>query len=147
MKIIIASDHAGYKLKEELLGYLECKNYEVIDGGTSSAESVDYPDIGFPAAEKVASGSVDFGITICGSGIGMSIVANKVRGVRAALCTSEAIARLSRQHNDANILVLPGRFMSFEKAKKIVDTWLTTKFDSGRHQRRINKIKKYEERQ
>ena len=146
MKIIVASDHAGFKLKEQLIAYLESQKYDVVDGGTSSAESVDYPDIGFPAAEKVADGLVDFGIAICGSGIGMSIVTNKVKGVRAALCTSENIARLSRQHNNANMLILPGRFISFEEAKKIVDTWLTTKFDGGRHQRRIDKIKKYEER-
>ncbi|MBN2018221.1 MAG: ribose 5-phosphate isomerase B [Candidatus Cloacimonetes bacterium] len=146
MKIIVASDHAGFKLKEELIAYLESQKYDVVDGGTSSAESIDYPDIGFPAAEKVADGLVDFGIAICGSGIGMSIVTNKVKGVRAALCTSENIARLSRQHNNANMLILPGRFMSFEEAKKIVDTWIMTKFDGGRHQRRIDKIKKYEER-
>jgi len=146
MKIIVASDHAGFKLKEELIAYLESQKYDVVDGGTSSAESIDYPNIGFPAAEKVADGLVDFGIAICGSGIGMSIVTNKVKGVRAALCTSENIARLSRQHNNANMLILPGRFISFEEAKKIVDTWLTTKFDGGRHQRRIDKIKKYEER-
>ncbi len=146
MRIVLASDHAGYTLKEKLLEYLQKENYTVIDGGASSAESIDYPDIGFPAAEMVAQGIVDFGIAICGSGIGMSIVTNKVKGVRAALCTSETIARLSRQHNDANMLILPGRFMPFEEAKKIVDTWITTKFDGGRHQRRLNKIKKYEER-
>jgi len=101
---------------------------------------------GNTTAEKVADGTVDYGIAICGSGIGMSIVTNKVKGIRAALCTSETIARLSRQHNDANMLILPGRFMPFEEAKKIVDTWITTKFDGGRHQRRLNKIKKYEER-
>lgn len=146
MKIIIASDHAGFALKEKLIEYLQSEKYTVIDGGTSSAESIDYPDYGFPAAEKVADGTVEFGIAICGSGIGMSIVTNKVKGIRAALCTSETIARLSRQHNDANMLILPGRFMPFEEAKKIVDTWLTTKFDGGRHQRRLDKIKKYEER-
>ncbi|MBC8382714.1 MAG: ribose 5-phosphate isomerase B [Candidatus Cloacimonetes bacterium] len=146
MKIIIASDHAGYALKEQLITYLKSENYSLIDGGTSSAESIDYPDYGFLAAEKVADGTADYGIAICGSGIGMSIVTNKVKGIRAALCTSETIARLSRQHNDSNMLILPGRFISFEEAKKIVDTWLTTKFDGGRHQRRLYKIKKYEER-
>jgi len=144
MRIALASDHAGYKLKQELLSYLS--NFEVIDFGTDSPQSMDYPDIGFAAAEAVAKGECERGILICGSGIGMSIVANKVNGIRAALCTSETIARLSRQHNDANILVLPGRFISFEEAKKIVDTWITTKFDGGRHQRRLDKIKKYEER-
>ncbi len=144
MRIALASDHAGYKLKQELLSYLS--NFEVVDFGTDSPQSTDYPDIGFAAAEAVAKGECNRGILICGSGIGMSIVANKVNGIRAALCTSETIARLSRQHNDANILVLPGRFIFFDEAKKIVDTWLTTKFDGGRHQRRLNKIKKYEER-
>jgi ribose 5-phosphate isomerase B len=144
MRIALASDHAGYKLKQELISYLS--NFEVVDFGTDSPQSMDYPDIGFAAAEAVAKGECDRGIAICGSGIGMSIVTNKVKGIRAALCTSETIARLSRQHNDANVLVLPGRFMSFEEAKKIVDTWLHTKFDGGRHQRRLHKIKKYEER-
>ena len=144
MRIALASDHAGYKLKQELISYLS--NFEVVDFGTESPQSTDYPDIGFAAAEAVAKGECDRGIAICGSGIGMSIVTNKVKGIRAALCTSETIARLSRQHNDANMLILPGRFISFEEAKKIVDTWLTTKFDGGRHQRRLYKIKKYEER-
>ena len=144
MRIALASDHAGYKLKQELLSYLS--DFKVVDFGTDSSQSMDYPDIGFAAAEAVAKGECDRGIAICGSGIGMSIVTNKVKGVRAALCTSETIARLSRQHNDTNILILPGRFISFEEAKKIVDTWLNTKFDGGRHQRHLNKIKKYEER-
>lgn len=144
MKIALASDHAGYQLKEELKAYLN--NFEVLDFGTDSPQSMDYPDTGFAAAEAVGNGTCDKGIMICGSGIGMSIVANKVKGVRAALCTSETIARLSRQHNDANVLILPGRFMDFQEAKKIVDTWLSTDFDGGRHIRRLNKIKKYEER-
>ena len=144
MRIALASDHAGYKLKQELISYLS--DFEVVDFGTDSPQSMDYPDIGFAAAEAVAKRECDCGIAICGSGIGMSIVTNKVKGIRAALCTSEIIAKLSRQHNDANMLVLPGRFLSFEEAKKIVDTWLQTKFDGGRHKRRINKIKKYEER-
>lgn len=144
MKIALASDHAGYKLKQELISYLS--DFEVVDFGTDSSQSMDYPDIGFAAAEAVAKGECDRGIAICGSGVGMSIVTNKVKGIRAALCTSETIARLSRQHNDSNMLILPGRFISFEEAKKIVDTWLTTKFDGGRHQRRLYKIKKYEER-
>ena len=144
MRIALASDHAGYKLKQELISHLS--DFKVVDFGTDSSQSMDYPDIGFAAAEAVSQGECDRGILICGSGIGMSIVSNKVKGVRAALCTSETIARLSRQHNDTNILILPGRFISFEEAKKIVDTWLNTKFDGGRHQRRLNKIKKYEER-
>ena len=142
MKITLASDHAGYKLKEAIKEFL--KEHEFIDFGTGSTESIDYPDTGFKAAEAVARGECERGILICGSGLGMSIVANKVKGIRAALCNSEELARLSREHNDANILVLQGRFISPELAKKIVQTWLSTKFDGGRHQRRIDKISKYE---
>ena len=142
-KIIFASDHAGFELKQLLINFLN-KNYYVEDFGTFSKYSVDYPDYGFPSANKVASGEFDCGILICGSGLGMSIVANKVKGIRAALCTSVEIAKLSRNHNNANILVLPGRFMEEDLAKKIIEVWLTTEFDDGRHLRRINKIKKYE---
>ncbi|HEX38272.1 MAG TPA: ribose 5-phosphate isomerase B [Candidatus Cloacimonetes bacterium] len=144
MKIALASDHAGYQLKEGLKSYLS--NFDVIDFGTDSPQSMDYPDTGFAAAEAVGKGECDKGILICGTGIGMSIVANKVIGVRAALCTSVTIAKLSREHNDANVLILPGRFMKIDEAKKIVDTWFSTEFDGGRHIRRLNKIKKYEDR-
>ena len=143
-KIIIASDHAGFELKSVLKDYLNQK-YEIKDFGTFSEESVDYPDFGFAVAEKVMNKEFDFGILICGSGIGMSIVANKVKGVRAALCTSIEIAKLSRQHNNANILVLPGKFMTKNSAKNIVDIWLSADFDGGRHKRRLDKISKYEE--
>ncbi|MCK4339396.1 MAG: ribose 5-phosphate isomerase B [Candidatus Cloacimonetes bacterium] len=142
-KIIIASDHAGFKLKKFLLKELKNK-YDVVDFGTFNEESVDYPDYGFPVAEKVASGEFERGILICGSGLGMSIVANKVKGIRAALCTSIDIALLSRTHNNANILVLPGRFMKEELAKEIVKVWLTTDFNDGRHQRRNDKIQEFE---
>lgn len=145
VKIIIASDHAGFQLKKVLLDYLR-KKIDVTDFGTFNEESVDYPDYGFPVAEKVANGDFKFGILICGSGLGMSIVANKVKGIRAALCTSIEIAKLSRQHNDANILVLPGRFMDEDLAKKIVEVWLSTNFEDGRHQRRLDKIQKFEEK-
>ncbi|MEA2103274.1 MAG: ribose 5-phosphate isomerase B [Candidatus Cloacimonadota bacterium] len=143
-KIIIASDHAGFELKGRLLDYLHDK-YVVEDAGTYTKESCDYPDVGFPAAEKVAQGLFDAGILICGSGIGMSIVANKVKNIRGALCTSPEIAKLSRQHNNSNILILPGRFIDFTNAKKVVDVWLKTGFAEGRHHRRIKKIQKYEE--
>jgi len=143
MRIIIASDHAGYKLKKSLIEFLD-KKYSVKDFGTDSEESVDYPDFGFSASEKVAQGEFDRGILICGTGIGMSIVANKVKGIRAALCNSVEIAKLSRQHNDANILVLAGRFMNKNLAVEIVKTWLNTEFNGGRHKRRIDKIKYFE---
>ncbi|MCD6102198.1 MAG: ribose 5-phosphate isomerase B [Candidatus Cloacimonetes bacterium] len=143
MRIIIASDHAGYKLKKSLIEFLD-KKYSVKDFGTDSEESVDYPDFGFSASEKVAQGEFDRGILICGTGIGMSIVANKVKGIRAALCNSVEIAKLSRQHNDANILVLAGRFMNKDLAVEIVKTWLNTEFNGGRHKRRIDKIKYFE---
>ncbi|MBC8527050.1 MAG: ribose 5-phosphate isomerase B [Candidatus Cloacimonetes bacterium] len=144
-KIILASDHAGFQLKKVLLDYLR-KKIDVTDFGTFSEEVVDYPDYGFPVGEKVASGEFEHGILICGSGLGMSIVANKVKGIRAALCTSVEIAKLSRQHNDANILVLPGRFMDEDLAKNIVEVWISTDFEDGRHQRRLDKIQKFEEK-
>ena len=142
MKIAIASDHAGYELKETIKNFLI--EYEVTDFGTYSIESMDYPDTGFKAAESVAKGDSDIGILICGSGLGMSIVANKVKGIRAALCNSVELARLSRKHNDANILVLQGRFISRSLAKKIIKVWLYTEFEGGRHQRRLDKISRYE---
>jgi len=138
MKIAIASDHAGFELKEVVKEFL--KDYEVIDFGAFSEESVDYPDTGFEAAIQVASGKCEKGILICGSGIGMSIVANKVPGIRAALCQTKQFAELSRKHNNANILVLSGRFISKYLAKEIIETWLDTEFDGGRHQKRLDKI-------
>jgi len=142
MKIALASDHAGYELKEAIKEYLTA--YEVIDYGTFSLESMDYPDTGFKAAEAVSNGECDRGILICGSGIGMSIVANKVKGIRAALCVSTEFATLSRKHNDANILVLPGRFVSRHFAGEIIRVWFSTEFEGDRHQRRLDKISKYE---
>lgn len=138
MKLAIASDHAGFCLKEEIKqAYPEI---EWVDFGAYSIESMDYPDTGFPAANAVANKECERGILICGSGIGMSIVANKVHGIRAALCSTPEIARLSRMHNDANILVLAGRFTPTHIALEIVNTWLTTPFEGGRHQVRIDKI-------
>ncbi len=140
MKIALGSDHAGFQLKEALKEYLCQKAIEISDVGTHSADAVDYPDFGWAVARMVAAGMVDRGILICGSGIGMSIVANRVPGVRAALCTDEATARLSRLHNDANILVLAGRTTDITRARRILDVWLETDFEGGRHQKRLRKI-------
>ncbi len=142
MKIAIASDHAGFELKE--LIKKDMPELDIIDLGTSSADSVDYPDFGIALAEAVAKGEADRGIVICGSGIGMSIAANKVKGIRAALCQTKEFAELSRRHNDANVLVLSGRFISHYLAKEMIEVWLNTPFEGGRHKRRIDKIAKYE---
>lgn len=140
MKIAIGSDHAGYRLKETLRGYLESKNYQVTDHGTFSEESVDYPDIGFSVAKAVATGQHERGVLICGTGQGMVMVANRVRGVRAALCFDQETARLARRHNDANVLVLSGWKVPPEDAVKILKIWLTTDFEEGRHLQRIKKL-------
>ncbi|MBM4400222.1 MAG: ribose 5-phosphate isomerase B [Candidatus Cloacimonetes bacterium] len=138
MIIAIASDHAGFCLKEDIKKALP--QIEWTDFGAFSKDSVDYPDTGYPAAKAVAEGTCDKGILICGSGIGMSIVANRIPGIRAALCNTVEIAKLSRLHNDANILVLAGRFSPTPLALEIVNTWLDTDFEGGRHQTRLNKI-------
>ena len=140
-KIVIAADHAGYSLKEALKPYLAEMGLIVTDAGTDSDRAVDYPDPGGKAAEAVSTGLFPRGILICGSGIGMSIVANRFPGVRAALCLDEETARLSRMHNDANILVLASRKTDPETARRIVRMWLTTPFEGGRHQRRLEKIR------
>ena len=136
----IACDHAGYDLKEFLVGYLSSKGYEVTDFGTYSDESVDYPDFAHPLAAAVQNGELPQGIGICGSGEGMSMTLNKHRGIRAGLCWRPEIAELIRMHNDANILVLPARFISNDEAMAIVDKYLSTPFEGGRHERRIAKI-------
>jgi len=140
MKIVLGSDHGGYELKNKIKEYLISKNNEVIDIGADSELSVDYPDYGFKAGEIVAGGKADKGIVICGSGIGITIAANKIPGIRAAVCHNEEYARLSRSHNDANILGLGGRFLDSDQALKIVETWLDTPFEGGRHQRRVDKL-------
>ncbi len=142
MKLAIASDHAGYLLKEQLKAALT--EHEFTDFGTNSEASMDYPDTGLPASQAVASGICEKGILICGSGIGMSITANKVKGIRAALCGTTDVARLSRMHNDANILVLGARFTAFPYALEICRQWLSASFEGQRHQIRIDKIKKIE---
>lgn len=144
-KIPIASDHAGFEIKELLKKYLK-KRFEVFDFGPFSDKSMDYPDTGLKLSEAVASGKFKKGILLCGSGIGMSIVANKVKGIRAALCHNTEFAKLSRFHNDSNIVVLPARFLSIEEAKNIVDIWLKTEFLALRHQNRIDKISRFEDK-
>lgn len=136
----IASDHAGFEMKEELKRFLKEKGYEVKDFGTHSPESMDYPDVAHPLAESIEKGEVSQGIALCGSGNGISMTLNKHQGVRAALCWNEELAALARQHNDANVLSLPARFISVELAKRIVEKFLESSFEGGRHLRRVNKI-------
>lgn len=140
MKIAIASDHAGFNYKKELSAFLKELGHQVLDFGTFSDESVDYPDYAFPAAEAVAGGIADFGILICGTGIGMSITANKIVGIRAANCTSEEMAEMARRHNNSNVLTLGARITDIDLAKRIVKTFLDTEFEGGRHMIRIEKI-------
>ncbi|SNR83567.1 ribose 5-phosphate isomerase B [Desulfurobacterium atlanticum] len=144
MKIALASDHGGYRLKETIKKFLEEENIEYIDFGTNSEESVDYPDFALKAAESIVKEETDRGIFICGTGIGISIAANKVPGIRAALCYNIFAAEMSRRHNNANVLALGGRVIGDELAKAIVKKWLETPFDGGRHERRINKISEIE---
>lgn len=140
MKIAIGSDHAGFEYKERLKQYLTEVGYEIADFGCFSSESCDYPEFAYPLSKSVASGENEFGILICGSGIGMSIVANKVNGIRAANCCTVEMAKLARQHNDANILTFGARLISFEQAKEITLAFLQEKFEGNRHERRIHKI-------
>lgn len=139
-KICIASDHAGFEMKEFLVGLLASMEYEVFDFGCHSEESCDYPDFGHPLAEAVSKGEFERGISVCGSGVGISIVVNRHKGVRGALCWEPAIAELARKHNDANVLCLPARFMDNETATECVRIFLGTDFEGGRHQRRVEKI-------
>jgi len=140
LKIAIGSDHAGFDLKEVLIPYLKSKGNSLDDKGCYSKDRADYPDYGHAVATSVLNKEVDFGILMCGSGNGINMSANKHAGIRAALCWNAEIAALARQHNDANILVLPARYISEEEAKKCVDIFLTEKFEGGRHQVRIDKI-------
>lgn len=139
-KVAFASDHAGYDLKLFLEKIMEERGYEVVDFGTDSSESCDYPDFAHPAAEAVESGEYAFGIAMCGSGNGIQMTLNKHQGIRAALCWLPEIAALAKQHNNANILVLPARYVSHDEAVAILDAYLDAKFEGGRHQRRIDKI-------
>ena len=140
LKIAVASDHGGFALKEKVKEHLVQRGFEVDDLGTHSEESVDYPVYGKACGEAVASGKADLGVVVCGTGIGISIAANKVKGIRCGLCTSVEMAHLTKQHNNANILALGGRTTEPELALKIVDEWLDTEFEGGRHQRRIDMI-------
>jgi ribose 5-phosphate isomerase B len=146
VKIFIGSDHAGYELKERIRVQLAGAGYEVEDYGTSTTESCDYPLIGVKVAEAVAADQATLGILICGTGVGMSIVANKVPGIRAALAYNNYVAQYSREHNNANILVLPGRVVGTDMAMAMVRTWLGARFTGGRHQRRLNQIQEFEQK-
>lgn len=145
MKIAIGSDHAGFGLKEEIVGLIRGLGMEIVDCGTNGTASVDYPDFGEKVASLVSSGSIEKGVLICGTGIGMSIVANKFPNVRASLCNDLFSARMSRLHNDANVLVLGGRIIGKDLAAEIVRVWLTTAFEGDRHLNRLIKIRKIEE--
>jgi ribose 5-phosphate isomerase B len=140
MKIAIGNDHAGPDYKIAIVQFLEQEGYEVINYGTNTTDSVDYPDFGHPVAKDVSEGKVDFGIVICGSGNGIAMTANKHQKVRAALCWTKEIAALARQHNDANIISIPARFTSIDQAVEMVDTFLNTNFEGGRHATRVDKI-------
>lgn len=140
MKIAIASDHAGFEEKERLVSHLRAQGHDVDNKGPADEGRVDYPDFAEKVARAVARGDVERGVLVCGTGIGMAIAANKVRGVRAANVTSPAFAVLAREHNDANVVALSGRFVSDEENRAIVDAFLTTDFAGGRHQGRVEKI-------
>ncbi len=144
MKIAIGADHRGYKLKEELKDYMKEKGIEFVDFGTDSEESVDYPDHAIPVGEAVAKGECDLGVLICYTGIGMSIAANKVKGIRAAHVVAPVYAKMARLHNDANVLCLPGGFITKDAAIECLELFISTEFEGGRHQRRVDKIVNYE---
>jgi len=139
-KIAIASDHAGYEMKLSIIDYLEKKGYKITDLGTDSIKDVDYPDYGHPLADAVESGKFSRGISLCGSGNGINMVTNKHQGIRGALCWNVEISSLARRHNNANICSLPARFIQLEQAKEIVDTFLNTEYEGGRHEQRLDKI-------
>ena len=145
MKIGLGSDHGGFELKEHIKDYLEKEGIEYLDYGTYSTDSVDYPDYASELSKGVITGQVDKGIAICGTGIGISITCNKFKGIRCALCSDTYSARMSIEHNNANILALGGRVIGKDLAIEIVSTWLKSQFQGGRHERRLNKIKNFED--
>ncbi len=148
MKIAIGSDHAGFGLKESIkMEFKKDSSLEFVDVGTSSIESVDYPDYAEKVVEKIRNNEVERGILICGTGIGMSITANKFKGIRATLCFNEELASLSRKHNNSNLLVLPGRFMEVSRAVRMIKIWQKTLFEGGRHERRLKKIEDIEKKE
>jgi ribose 5-phosphate isomerase B len=138
--IAIGCDHAGFDYKERLKKWLETNGYKVRDFGAHSEESADYPDFAHPVAESVETGQFELGVLICGSANGVAIVANKHQGIRAAICWTEELASLARHHNNANVLCLPARFVSYDVAEKITDRFLHESFEGGRHERRVSKI-------
>jgi len=140
MKIAIGSDHGGFELKEKVIKYLIGNGYDILDLGCDSLESVDYPKYGKLVGEAVVNKKADKGIVICGTGIGISIAANKVKGVRAGLCTNTTMARLTREHNDANVLAMGARIIGDILALEMVETFLTTEFEGGRHQKRVDQL-------
>ncbi len=140
LKIAFACDHAGFELKEELINYCNLVNYTIKDFGSFSNESVDYPSFAHPLARAIETGEFDFGVSICGSGNGVNMVVNKYKKIRSALCWRVEIARLAREHNDANICAIPSRFVSYDEALSIIITFFSSKFQKGRHMRRIKKI-------
>ena len=140
MIISMGADHAGFSVKEKIREYLESKGYILLDKGAYSEDSVDYPEFGHAVGNSVQSGESEKGIVVCGSGIGISMAANKIEGIRAALCTSAEHAQMSRLHNDANVLAIGARMTDYDVITDIIDTWLSTDFEGGRHSRRVNKI-------
>ena len=144
--IALGADHAGWELKEALKVWLIESGHQILDFGTHSPDSVDYPDYALEVAESVASGKAERGLLVCGTGIGMAMTANKVPGIRAALCSDPFMARMSREHNDANVLALGGRLMDGELGLEILQMWLGTEFAGGRHERRLAKIAQIESR-
>lgn len=140
MKISIGNDHAGPEYKKAIVEMLKAKGHEVTNYGTDSADSVDYPDFGHPVATDIETGKAQLGIVICGSGNGINMTVNKHQGIRAALCWTKEIATLARQHNDANIISIPARYTSINQAVEMVETFLNTDFEGGRHQNRVDKI-------
>lgn len=140
MRVYLGSDHAGFAMKQAVREYLDKRGYDVTDVGTDSDESVDYPDYAHEVARAVSNGEADKGVLVCGSGIGMAMAANKVNGVRAATVTDPELARMSRAHNDANVVALGGRYIPQQTAEEILDAFFDTEFEGGRHQRRVDKI-------
>lgn len=145
MKLVIGSDHVGYAYKENIKSYLQEKNIEVVDVGTYGEDRCDYPVYGYKAAQRVASGEVDGGIVICGTGVGISLSANKVKGIRACVCSEPYSAQLSKQHNNTNMLAFGARVIGIELAKMIIDAWLNAKYEGGRHAKRVEMLKAIEE--
>ncbi len=147
MKVAVGCDHGGFVLKDAVISTLEELGAQVVDMGTYSTESVDYPVYGKKVADSVANGECDLGVVMCGTGIGISIAANKVKGIRAAVVTDEFMAEMTRRHNNANIIALGGRVITPEKAKSLVKAWYTAEFEGGRHQKRIDMITQIENEQ